>query len=56
MPSMYDDVVNHRQTEINYLNHRIAELGERNGVPVPYNRTVANLVLCINEVAAARKA
>jgi 2-dehydropantoate 2-reductase len=56
MPSMCDDVLNHRQTEIAYLNHRIAEIGERNGVPVPYNRAVANLVICIDEVAAARKA
>jgi 2-dehydropantoate 2-reductase len=56
MPSMYDDVVNRRQTEIGYLNHRIAEIGEQNGVPVPYNRAVANLVQCVDEVAAARKA
>jgi len=55
MPSMCDDVQNHRQTEIGYLNHRIAEVGEQNGVPVPYNRAVANLVICIDEVAAARK-
>jgi 2-dehydropantoate 2-reductase len=55
MPSMVDDVVNHRQTEIAYLNHRIAEVGEQNGVPVPYNRAVANLVICLDEVAAARK-
>jgi 2-dehydropantoate 2-reductase len=55
MPSMVDDVLNHRQTEIAYLNHRIAEVGEQNGVPVPYNRAVANLVICLDEVAAARK-
>jgi 2-dehydropantoate 2-reductase len=56
MPSMYDDVVNRRQTEIAHLNHRIAEVGEQNGVPVPYNRAVANLVICLDEVAAARRA
>ena len=56
MPSMCDDVANHRQTEIGYLNHRIAEVGEQNGVPVPYNRAVANLVICVDEVAAARNA
>jgi len=55
MPSMYDDVINHRQTEIGYLNHRIAEVGEQNGVPVPYNRAMANLVICLDEVAASRK-
>jgi 2-dehydropantoate 2-reductase len=55
MPSMCDDVINRRQTEIAYLNHRIAEVGEQNGVPVPYNRAVANLVICVDEVAAARK-
>jgi 2-dehydropantoate 2-reductase len=56
MPSMYDDVANKRQTEIAYLNHRIAEIGEQNGVPVPYNRAVANLVICVDEVAKARNA
>jgi 2-dehydropantoate 2-reductase len=56
MPSMYDDVANRRQSEIGYLNHRIAEVGERSGVPVPYNRAVANLVICLDEVAAARNA
>ncbi|MDD5307991.1 MAG: ketopantoate reductase family protein [Deltaproteobacteria bacterium] len=55
MPSMYDDVVNKRRSEIAFLNHRIAEVGEQHGVPVPYNRAVANLVLCVDEVAVRRK-
>jgi 2-dehydropantoate 2-reductase len=56
MPSMYHDVINKRRSEIAFLNHRIAEVGEQHGVPVPYNRAVANLVICVDEVAARRKA
>jgi len=55
MPSMYDDIIHHRQTEVGFLNHRIAEIGEQKGVPVPYNRAVADLILCIDEIRSARK-
>ena len=34
----------------------IAEYGEKHGVACPYNRALANLVLCIDEVAAEKKA
>lgn len=56
MPSMRGDVVDERQTEIEFLNHKIAEYGEKHGVACPYNRALANLVLCIDEVAAEKKA
>lgn len=55
MPSMRQDVLDGRQTEIEFLNHKIAEYGERHGVACPYNRALANLVLCIDEVAAEKK-
>jgi 2-dehydropantoate 2-reductase len=55
IPSMRGDVVDGRQTEIEYLNHKIAEYGENNGVPCPYNRALANLVLCIDEVATENR-
>jgi len=52
MPSMRGDVLEQRQTEIEFLNHKIAEYGEKHGVACPYNRALANLVFCIDEVAA----
>jgi 2-dehydropantoate 2-reductase len=56
MPSMRGDVLAGLQTEIEFLNHKIAEYGERHGVACPYNRALANLVLCIDQVAAANRA
>lgn len=50
MPSMWGDVQDGRQTEIEFLNHKIAEYGEKLGVPVPHNRSLANLLLCVDEV------
>lgn len=55
MPSMRGDVVDERQTEIEFINHKIAEYGEKHGVACPYNRALANLVFCIDEVAAENK-
>jgi 2-dehydropantoate 2-reductase len=55
MPSMYDDIIHHRQTEVAFLNHRVAEIGEQKDVPVPYNRAMADLILCIDEIRSARK-
>lgn len=56
VPSMRADVVDGRQTEIAFLNHKIAEYGEKHGVPCPYNRALANLVLCIDELATGAAA
>ncbi len=55
VPSMRGDVVDGRQTEIEFLNHRIAEYGEKHNVPCPYNRAIANLLLCVDEVAVLNK-
>lgn len=54
MPSMWGDVQENRITEIEYLNHKVAEKGEKLGVDVCYNRSLANLVLCIDELTLTR--
>jgi len=44
-PSMAQDVLIHqRQTEIELLNGKIVEYGEKNGVPTPYNKLLTQLV------------
>lgn len=43
-PSMLQDVEAKRQTEIDYINGKIIEYGERAGVPTPYNTTMRILV------------
>ncbi len=43
-PSMLMDVEAKRRTEIDYINGKIVEYGERAGVPTPYNRMVQALV------------
>jgi 2-dehydropantoate 2-reductase len=43
-PSMLVDLENGRKTENGVLMRRIAEYGERKGVPVPLHRTLANLI------------
>jgi ketopantoate reductase len=43
-PSMRVDLENGRKTENQFLVRRIAEYGERKGVPVPLHRTMANLI------------
>lgn len=55
MPSMRGDVEDGRRTETEFLNHRIAEYGEKRGVDTPYNRALANSLLCIDELAAQRQ-
>ncbi len=43
-PSMLQDIEANRQTEIDYINGKIIEYGERAGVPTPYNTTLRSLV------------
>ncbi|NLM82531.1 MAG: 2-dehydropantoate 2-reductase [Candidatus Methanoculleus thermohydrogenotrophicum] len=43
-PSMYYDVRQGRQTEIDLLNGYVARLGELHGIPTPQNRCIAGLV------------
>jgi len=55
VPSMLEDVRDGRRTEIEFLNRRIAEYGERHGVETPYSRAVSRLILCIDELNAQRQ-
>jgi 2-dehydropantoate 2-reductase len=55
MPSMWVDVQAGLQSEIEFLNHGIAVYGDRVGVPAPYNRALADLVRCIDELSALKK-
>lgn len=43
-PSMYQDFVKNRPTEVDYINGWIADLAEKNGVAAPTHRFVTNLV------------
>ncbi len=43
-PSMLQDVLAQRVTEIDAINGGVASIGERIGVPCPVNRTIADLV------------
>ena len=47
--SMTQDVLAHRQTEIDFLNGAIVEHGEREGVPVPLNRAIWALVKALED-------
>ncbi len=43
-PSMLQDIEAKRPTEIDYINGKIIEYGERAGIPTPYNTTLRSLV------------
>ncbi len=43
-PSMLQDIEANRQTEIDYINGKIIEYGERAGIPTPFNTTLRSLV------------
>ncbi|WP_020678332.1 ketopantoate reductase family protein [Geopsychrobacter electrodiphilus] len=43
-PSMLQDIEAKRRTEIDYINGKIMEYGERAGVPTPYNMVLRSLV------------
>lgn len=51
MPSMRVDITSKRKTEVEFLNHKIAEHGEKLGIDVSYNRAIANLILSIDDMA-----
>jgi len=43
-PSMLMDIENNRRTEIDYINGKFVEYGERAGIETPYNITLRSLV------------
>lgn len=44
IPSTAQDVRARRKTEIDYLNGTIVRLGQKHGIPTPYNSMVTNLI------------
>ncbi len=50
-PSMLQDVEAGRETEIDYINGAIVEMGERLGVPTPVNKTMHALIKAIESKA-----
>jgi len=42
--SMYQDIMKHKKTEINFLNGKIVELGRKHGIPTPVNDTLVSLI------------
>jgi 2-dehydropantoate 2-reductase len=43
-PSMLMDIENGRRTEIDFINGKFVEYGERAGIETPYNQTLSSLV------------
>ncbi|MBW2041618.1 MAG: 2-dehydropantoate 2-reductase [Deltaproteobacteria bacterium] len=43
-PSMLMDIENQRRTEIDFINGKFVEYGDRAGIPTPYNTTLRSLV------------
>lgn len=44
LSSMYQDVIRGKQTEIDFINGKVAELGERYGIPTPMNQCLTQLI------------
>ncbi len=42
--SMLQDILAQRQTEVDFINGAIADLGKKLGIPVPLNRALGQLV------------
>jgi 2-dehydropantoate 2-reductase len=42
--SMYQDIINHKPTEVDYLNGVFVNKGEELGVETPYNKLMLKLV------------
>ena len=48
-PSMAQDIIRHRQTEIMHMNGAIVSFGERLGIPTPLNHLLKCIILTIQE-------
>ncbi|MGD8565919.1 MAG: ketopantoate reductase family protein [Candidatus Bathyarchaeota archaeon] len=49
LSSMYQDIMKGKQTEIDFLNNKIVELGRKNSIPTPVNETVTSLIKFMEE-------
>lgn len=47
LPSTAQDMKNHHKTEIDFINGAVARLGDKYGIPTPYNRMITALVKII---------
>ncbi|MFH1000312.1 MAG: ketopantoate reductase C-terminal domain-containing protein, partial [Bacteroidota bacterium] len=47
MPSLAVDLINKRETEIDYMNFKIVEYGRKHYIKTPLNLTLSNLVKAI---------
>ena len=54
-PSMLIDVEDHRKTEIEFLNKRIVEYGEKLGIATPVNAIITTLIDGVDHVNTIRR-
>ncbi len=54
-PSMAVDIQNKCPTEINQLNGKIVEYGQKHGIPTPYNLTMTRLIQLVEKVNSEQK-
>lgn len=47
--SMYQDIMKHKRTEIDFLNGKIVELGRERNIPTPVNETLVCLIKFLEE-------
>jgi 2-dehydropantoate 2-reductase len=52
-PSMLMDIENHRRTEIDFINGKFVEYGQKAGVPTPFNSTLKSLVKGLESMGGA---
>lgn len=55
-PSMQVDIERGHQTEIDFLNGRIIEYGDRLGLPVPYHKMITGIVRGLEKTRGKKKA
>ena len=55
IPSMRDDVLHQRQTEILFSSHKIAECCQQYGLPAPCNRVISDLLRSMDAIAGLRQ-
>ncbi|HVA10991.1 MAG TPA: 2-dehydropantoate 2-reductase [Candidatus Dormibacteraeota bacterium] len=48
-PSMWQDIHNGRRTEIDAINGAISKLGEKHGIPTPYNSMITSLIKALQK-------
>ena len=54
-PSMSQDIIRHRQTEIAHMNGAIARFGRELGIPTPVNQLITGMILTIQSNYTYRK-